>query len=177
LHRDAVALFTIRHPVLTIPSAYQGLVRLGSNPSRVTLRISTSLIWSRQLYDWYTSHDTPAIVVDADDFMTDPSFVEDIAKKVGLNPDETIVSWSPTPEEEKAKMHPLLLKLQDTLVASQSVDAGRAAANLDLEAERKSWEAKFGSATTEMLRELVDETMPHYEHLRERKLRPAGVKV
>ena len=74
-------------------------------------------------------------------------------------------------EEEKGKMHPMLVQIQATLVGSEGIKPERAGKNLDLEAERREWEGEFDEEEVVMIKELVDVAMPHYEYLRERRLR------
>jgi hypothetical protein len=174
LQPNSVALFTIRHPVLLLPSLYKALARSNPQPSKRELQIGSNLGFSRTLYDWYSGNNVQTCIVDADDYMTNPSFVQEIAREVGLDSAGVVDSWAKSTDKEKEEMHPELLKIQETLVNSVAVDPSRASVHVDLDAQKASWDHEFGAEQAELLRELVALAMPNYEYLRERRLRPSA---
>lgn len=170
LYPGTIPLITIRHPVLTVPSNYRAASALYTGAKRSNWILNTGLAWYRDLYDYYRAHGIEPIVADSDDYMSSEVFVRHLAGRVGLDPAKAIVTWPKATEEEKQKMHPMLLQIQDSLVNSEGIRADRASKNLDLEAEREKWKSEFDSERLKLMEEMVEIAMPHYEYLRERRL-------
>lgn len=171
LHPDTIPVLTIRDPRLAVPSAYRVLTSFGfaHASGRPNFLVSTSLLWQRNLYDFFTSHDVQPLIIDADDMMTDPFFPALVCEKLGLDPDQACSRWERITEEEKAELHPMVYASQKHLLESEGVDASRAATNTDFDVEEEGWDAEFGEDTG-MAREMVDLGMEHYLYLRERRL-------
>ncbi|KAK8032618.1 hypothetical protein PG990_002352 [Apiospora arundinis] len=119
---------------------------------RPNFLISTSTLWIRRLHEAYRSRGIEPVVVDADDLMTSPEFARRLCSKLGLDPELAYLSWEATSAEEKAKLHPM----------------DRAAKNQDMEALVQGWPAEFGE-DVELVREMVDLAIPHYQYLYERR--------
>lgn len=170
LHSKSLPIFTIRHPVLLVPSLVRALNITFPGTGRDTFVIGTALAFSRELYDWYRSQGIDAVVVDADDFITDEAYARHLAATVGLDPSLVSFSWQVTSKEDRESMGPQLLNIQQHLVESRGPEAHRAARNIDLDAEREKWESEFSEDVVALIEELVEVTMPHYEYLREKRL-------
>ncbi|CAD0031937.1 unnamed protein product [Aureobasidium pullulans] len=87
-----------------------------------------------------------------------------------LEPELACIEWEKIREEEKANIHPMLYASQMGLLESTGLDASRAAKNLDFVVEEKKWDGEFGDDVP-MVREMAESGIPHYQYLRERRLR------
>ncbi|KAK8004539.1 protein-S-isoprenylcysteine O-methyltransferase [Apiospora arundinis] len=163
-------VLTIRDPRLTVSSTYRVLAAMGlpHGSGRPNFLISTSTLWIRRLYEAYRSRGIEPVVVDADDLMTSPEFARHVCAKLGLDPESACLSWEATSAEEKAKLHPMEYASQKFLIDSTGIDESRAAKNQDMEAQVQGWPAEFGE-DVELVREMVDLAMPHYQYLYERR--------
>ncbi|THW63995.1 hypothetical protein D6D20_03173 [Aureobasidium pullulans] len=149
LHTNTIPVLTIRDPRLAVSSAYRVLTSFGFShgSGRPNFLISTTL----------------PMVIDADDIMTDPGYCR-------FEPELACIDWEKITEEEKANIHPMLYASQMGLLESTGLDASRAAKNLDFVVEEKKWDDEFGDDVP-MVREMVESGIPHYQYLRERRLR------
>ncbi|KAI7773789.1 hypothetical protein LA080_009866 [Diaporthe eres] len=159
LHPGTVPLFTIRHPVLLVPSSIRGIKKAETGDTRASFIIGTSLGFSREIYDWY---------------MTSADFNQSLGERLGLDPALVAVSWPKTTEDEQKLMHPVLLRMQETLVKSQGLDASRAARNVDLTEERARWKEEFSDEEVMLMEEIIAHITPHYEYFRERHFVPSS---
>lgn len=172
LKPGTVALLTIRDPRLAVPSAYRTLARFGLShgSGRLNFLLSTGLIWSQALYDYYVSNGIQPLVVDGDDVMTNENFVRYLCSCAGLEPDEVYTTWSAPTEEEREGIHPMFYASQGTLIESSGIIPGRAAKNMDMAEEVRKWDAEFGEDVG-LIREAVESAMPYYRYLHERRLK------
>ncbi|KAK7706890.1 hypothetical protein SLS63_013859 [Diaporthe eres] len=136
--------------------------------------IGTSLGFSREIYDWFVAQGVEPVVADADDYMTSADFNQSLGERLGLDPALVAVSWPKTTEDEQKLMHPVLLRMQETLVKSQGLDASRAARNVDLTEERARWKEEFSEEEVMLMEEIIAHITPHYEYLRERRFVPSS---
>lgn len=121
------------------------------------------------MYDFYVSKGFNPLVIDADDYITDPDFVRLLCTRLGLDTKQLQFSWSAATEIEKKDIHPMYYASQSRLIESSGPDPGCAGRNIDLENEVGGWDKEFeGDAV--MMRELVTLARPHYEYLLERKM-------
>ncbi|THY95155.1 hypothetical protein D6C92_04527 [Aureobasidium pullulans] len=172
LHTNTIPVLTIRDPRLAVSSAYRVFTSFGFShgSGRPNFLISTTLVWQRRLYDFFCSHGVQPMVIDADDIMTDPGYCRFVCEKLDLEPELACLEWEKITEEEKANIHPMLYASQMGLLESTRLDASRAAKNLDFVVEEKKWDDEFGDDVP-MVREMVESGIPHYQYLRERRLR------
>lgn len=173
LHPGTIPLFTIRHPVLYVSSSIRGIKKAGTGETRASYIIGTSLGFSREMYDWFVAHGVEPVIAEADDYMTSADFNQRLAERLGLDPALVAVSWPETTEDEQKLMHPVLLRMQETLVKSQGLDASRAARNVDLAEERARWKEEFSEEEIMLIEEIIAYVTPHYEYLRERRFVPS----
>lgn len=172
LHPNTVPVLTIRDPRLAVPSAFRvlGAMGLSHGSGRPNFLISTTPQWNRMLYDFFAVNGVQALVVDADDVMTSQDFIKQLCVKLGLDPDQAQFTWPAISQGERTQLDHGFYASQRYLLESSGVDSGRAAKNLDLEAEQSRWEAEFGE-DVKLVTEMVDLAMPHYRYLYERRFK------
>jgi len=171
LKPGTIPIFTIRDPRLAVPSAFRTLARFGLShgSGRPNFLVSTGLIWSRVLYDYYIAYGIQPVIVDGDDVMTSEDFVRFLCSRIGLNPKKVYTTWTAPTAEERKEIHPMFYASQGTLIESSGIIPGRAAKNLDMDAEMRRWDEEFGDDAG-LIREAVNAAMPFYRYLRERRL-------
>lgn len=174
LHPGTIPLFTIRHPILLVPSSIRGIKKAGTGRKRAAFMIGSDIGFSRDMYDWFVARGVEPVVADADDYMTSPDFSLRLGERIGLDPAQVAVSWPKTTEDEQKLMHPVLLRMQETLVNSQGPDSSRAARNVDPAEERARWKEEFSEWEVELIEEIIVLITPHYEYLRERRFVPSS---
>lgn len=170
LHPGTVPVLTIRHPRLVVPSAYRAMQKIVAGAGRPNTFLLACCVWTRWLYDFYVNHGIQPLVLDADDYMTSEDFVRELCKRAGLNPEETVFSWSTVSDEEKENLERPFVEVQTTFMSSTKANPSRAAKNVDLEREEAKWAEEFG-ADLPFIRELVQISIPHYKYLHERRLK------
>lgn len=143
-------------------------------PSREAVEFSSSLEWSRMLYDWYAksgpSHGIEPIIVDADDYMSDKTYVKALCERVGLDPEAVIYSWPKASEEELNSMIPMVAKIKSTILGSDGLIQGKTAAGFDMAKAEQEWISTYGEEAASKIKQLVEKTMPDYEYMRGRKM-------
>lgn len=170
LHPGTVPVITIRNPLMVVPSAYRAMRAVINGGGKANMLVITCHIWARFLFDFYSANGIEPVVIDADDYMTSESFVRELCRKTGLNPEEAVFSWSTATDEEQQKLAKPFAAVQTTLMGSTAANPGRAAKNVDLAAEEAQWEKEFGTKTYHEIRELINLAMPHFNYLYERRL-------
>lgn len=172
LKPGTIPVFTIRDPRLAVPSAFRTLGRFGLShgSGRPNFLLSTGLIWSKVLKDYYTSHGIDPVVVDGDDTMTSEEYVRFLASRLGLDPEQVYTTWSAPSADERKEIHPMFYASQGFLIESTGIDPGRAAKNMDMDEVMGKWEEEFGEDVG-LIREAIDAAMPYYRYLHERRLR------
>lgn len=169
LYPGTVPILTIRNPRLVVPSAHRAMRTIIKGGGRANLLVVTNQIWCRLLYDYFSANGIEPLVIDADDYMTSRDFVRGLCKRAGLNPEEAVFSWSQSTEDQKKQLPQAHVEIQSTLMNSGGMNPGRAAKNLDLEAEEKNWEEEFGTDAN-LIQDLIRLAMPHYDYLYGRRL-------
>lgn len=167
-----IPILVIRNPRLTVPSAFRILKNMGLNEGggRPMALMTTSLIWFRVLYDYYTSHGIRPLVLDADDYLTSEDYVRKICSQLGLDQSKVQFSWPVLSAEEKGKMHPMEFLSAEEIHKSTGPDSSRAGSNMDEDMGQGNWVEEFGEADTKLIEELVGYGIPHYEYLSQKKL-------
>ena len=184
LKEGTIPILTIRDPRLAIHSTIRVLADFGlpHGSGRPNLILTTSTLWHRWLYNFYTSHSITPIIVDGDDIMAGgSSFYSRLASKLGLDLEAMLTRWDPPYDhvlnaghlssEEYEALNPMYYKSQRVLIESSGPDAGRAARNLDLEEVVKGWEGESEEGDVRLMREAVERARPHYEWLWERRFK------
>ncbi|KAM0549201.1 hypothetical protein ACHAPJ_009510 [Fusarium lateritium] len=167
--------FLIRHPALTLASMYRAarsdaLNREHKEPSLV----EQSSIWIRTLFDFYQAqHDNGGerpLVLDADDMMTSPELMLKYAKVAGLDPDKLRFSWEKATQEALNEMSAMAKMMLSSLNASDKVDLGKVAGDIDIDKEAAKWRNEFGDEGGDKLESWVRAAMPDYEYMRSKRL-------
>lgn len=166
-------IFTIRHPGVMVPSIWKAISEVeGGSP--VSVKFSSTLRWSRMLYDWYVekgpAHGIEPIVMDAEDYMTNKATTQELCRRVGLDPEAVIDTWPKTSDEELKSMFHLAAKMKNDLLKSDGLIAKESTASFDMAKARQEWVSKYGEKVAAELEELVEQTMPDYDYLKARKL-------
>lgn len=168
---NTTVLLNIRHPALSGPGAYRGMSMLEGSLTKSGFIMSRHLGWQREIYDWYVSKGVTPIVVEAEDYMSSPDFVKLLTGKIGLDPEACIFQWEKVPMQEREKMHPMYVKLQQTLLDSTGMVESKVRKEVHVDVEEGKWRRERGEDVARLLRETTEAGMPHYEYLREKKLR------
>ena len=173
-------VFLIRHPGLMVPSIYRTISEV-TGYFRNNMVFSSTLRWSRLLYDWYLEKG-PAkgvhpIVVDADDYMadTDKSFMILLCEKLGLDPEAVAYTW-PKGTKEDLEVYPepfrdMVGTIKKTIMGSEGVVPGNTAVDFDMAKAEQEWTKTWGEQGAAEVKELVERTMPEYEYMRAKRLR------
>ncbi|KAF7919359.1 uncharacterized protein EAE97_011691 [Botrytis byssoidea] len=168
--------FLIRHPALVIPSFLRARHDVeGLEYSRKewkSRKLQTSMKWSRDLYDWYCSQGTEEpIVLDADDIMTNRDIMVKYAKIIGADPTRLRFSWEVKPaEQDWGESTAAWKRMSSTLRSSSGVLEGKTSAGLVVEEEVEKWKEEFGNEIAGELETWVRDAMPHYEHMKVKRL-------
>ncbi|EAS35829.3 uncharacterized protein CIMG_01183 [Coccidioides immitis RS] len=186
-------IFLIRHPALMFPSFYRAMVDVHKMDDRevdddmwVDMNILMSLYCPRTTYDWYAKRrgkagdsedqrDVCPIVVDADDVINHPEVVLKLSDKIGLDRDSLRFTWEAKIIKEDGEINLKSQRMLSTLAASQAVLKDKAAGNIDIDVEAKKWREEFGEKVAENLNRLVRSSMPDYEYLKDKRMRPSQV--
>ena len=172
-------VFLIRHPALMVPSIYRTICETRGYV-RNNMVFSSTLRWSRLLYDWYLEKG-PAkgvhpIVVDADDYMadTDKSFMTLLCNKLGLDPEAVVYTW-PKDTKESLEVYPEPIRemvgtIKKTLMGSEGLVRGNTAVDFDMAQAEHKWTQTWGEKGAAEIKELVGRTMPEYEYMRAQRL-------
>ncbi|KAJ5633129.1 hypothetical protein N7490_009468 [Penicillium lividum] len=123
----------IRHPAIAYPLYYRTYsthwAKTAEEREAVKGEIQTAmtLLWARSLYDWYlalweqvgSDANLPRpIVLDAEDYMSDPKLIERFCDTVGLDSSKLQLSWEPASKEALEDTDPGKRRMRDTLFAS-----------------------------------------------------------
>ena len=179
---DWKPIFLIRHPARSFISYYRAFVRLYESRPQAELcrraqdeyiESQLSFSFTRSLYDWYMEYsalkeDTAAtpVVLDADDYINRPELVSRLADILGLDADRVQYTWSP---RRDCLRSPITRVWKGTVASSSGVRKDKAAGDVDIEEEKKKWEAEFGESRAEMLHKCVVDAMADYEYLKSKK--------
>lgn len=165
-------IFQIRHPGLMFPSMARAETDTGKadGPADVRVHIFSHLWYSRQLYEWYQN--TPGAptpkVISADDIMNRPEVVRQLCVEVGLDPEAMQYEWE---TREAPKGNKDIERFASTIYASKGILPGYDSSSFDLEEKRAMWRGEFGEKAGDMLAKQVQEAMPDYEWLMERRVK------
>ncbi|KAF7888778.1 hypothetical protein EAF00_009078 [Botryotinia globosa] len=174
--KEWMPTFLIRHPALVIPSFLRARHDVeGLEYSRKewkSRKLQTTMKWSRDLYDWYCSQGTEEpIVLDADDIMTNRAIMVKYAKMIGADPTRLRFSWEVKSDEpDWGESTAAWKRMSSTLRSSSGVLEGKTSAGLVVEEEAEKWKEEFGNEIAGELETWVKDAMPHYEHMKVKRL-------
>lgn len=149
-----------------------------------------TLKWTRCLFDWcYRQPDEMVmpVIIDAHDVIHHPAAVLQFCEKTGLDtslvqmewddPATTATTagsggdgggWSDVDNKHKEASQIML----STLNASKGIVKDKAPQTVDIPSEAEKWRAEFGDDAGRMLEKAVYDSMPDYEYLREKCVKP-----
>jgi hypothetical protein len=175
LSSPTIGVFTIRHPLLMVPSIYRTIVKTeGGTYSEENLRFSCTLRWSRMLYDWFTTQGIPAYVVDAKEYMSTKTvkpFMRKLCGQVGLDADAVIYEWQKATPQELASLPGFVVEIKKDILESKGLKGDKDAGDVVAEQEEDKWKEEFGDEVVDLLKDLVGKTMADYEYMRARAIR------
>lgn len=165
-------IFLIRHPGLMFPSMARAETDIGLANGPMDIRVDMfSRIWySRRLYEWYLAAPGALApkIISADDVMYRPDVVRKLCDEVGLDFENMQYEWemgeAPPGQEDFARF-------ASTLYASQRVVPGYGSEGFDLGVMSGKWRKEFGEDAGDFLARRVEEAMPDYEWLMERRVK------
>lgn len=179
LHPGTKPIITFRHPVLMVDGVYRGWITISPDKPLREMSLVSTLHWSRLMYDWFLDNGEEngikPILLDADDYIgpQKEAVMEKVCAQAGLDSRAVIYTWQSATPEELAAMPPLIVQVKQTLLASDGVMPEYAARERNLDKEMASWTEKYGEEVAQYLRELVAKTLPDYNYMHERRLRPS----
>jgi hypothetical protein len=174
----------IRHPAIAFPSYYRTYsTHLGKSAEereamKGEIKTAMTLRWARSLYDWYlalweqfgSDANLPRpIVLDAEDFMSDPAVIERFCNTVGLDSSKLQLSWEPASKEDLENTDPGKRRMRDTLFASTGINTEKIKRKISLQEETQKWKVEFGEDGAREIAGWVKSALPDYEFLRERR--------
>jgi hypothetical protein len=176
-----VPSFLIRHPALAFPSYYRVIQSFRGKANTViepALLEVLTIRWTRQLYDWFLHlgsngsavHRQDPVILDADDFLSDPGILSRFCELVGLDAAKIQHQWAPATNEQLTAVPTVRLHTRSTLYASSGIVPGKTFHGMSIEGELEKWKKEFGHLTAMRLHSLVLNAMPDYEYLFERRL-------
>ena len=184
-------VFLIRHPALMFPSYHRAMMKMGLQSMPLdwmerVMTLNTTLRWTRMLYDWSLEQGHTPYLLDAHDVITNPMVLVRFCELTGLDAVKLRFEWDekrdpPSPantnnsssttlsyERRNLAREEIMLS---TLLNSSGVISEKAPENIDVAAELHKWKDEFGDEVAMMIDRAVQESMPHYEYLKERRLR------
>lgn len=170
LRPNTTVIMTNRHPGLVVPAGLQAMQAFEDSGTTSNQVYICTMHWQRVMYDWLLENGIKPVIVETEDYLTNPDIVRKLCSEVGLDPKHALFSWPRATEEEKAKMDPIIRSLLNSLLNSTGLDPSKAKPPPDMEEEQAKWEQKFGGEAAQFMRDLVEAAMPDYEYLRARKL-------
>ena len=178
--------FLIRHPALAFPSLLRATSEVeGEKGKMEDDKIHDNLMtlhWNRLMYDFYTQHFktcesqtsngvTWPLLLDADDFISDPALILRYSDIVGLEREKLRFTWQRS-SEEVCEMRDIGQKrFRSTLDASSEIRKDKIAGEVDVDAEVEKWKAEFGDSLAGKLKRLVEAAMDDYNYLKAKRLR------
>lgn len=180
-------IFLIRHPALAFPSLYRTIVKLEGKEAADQddfAALMITLEWTRSLYDFYVQRRgslacSPAesaqwpIIIDADDIMAHPEIVAQLCDEMGMDRQQLRFSWDQIRTEDISSADQRVMR--STLYESTGIIGGKGSTGMDIDAEVAEWRVEFGAAAADRIRKLVREAMPHYDYLRDGRLKTASL--
>jgi hypothetical protein len=170
-----IAIFTIRHPLLMIPSIYRGTAEIeGPIPSSHRLRFSCTLRWSRMLYDWIIDQGISAVIIDAKEYMnvqTVRPFMTKLCQATGLDADAVIYRWPKATSEELAMLPTIQVAITRDILKSEGLRADKVVGELVPEQEEAKWREEFGEEIASLLSDLMKTAMEDYLYMRGKALK------
>ncbi|KAK4495363.1 hypothetical protein PRZ48_013694 [Zasmidium cellare] len=179
-------VFLIRHPVRAFESIVCSMTdvlaadeRFSNAPEEVKMALISAhltLSWTRKLWQFYESKGVPSLIIDADDLVMKPqATTQALAEWVGFDKNALQYTWTEASDNERAAKEAAMRRMLSSLDASAgvTVDPSKLAKNVgSAEEQMPKWRKEFGDVMAEKMWRSIERTMPDYEYLMERRLRP-----
>lgn len=123
LYDSLVPVILIRHPVFQLPSSYTAALRtVAMRPGDEDFSNSTTLAFSRFLYDDFVAKGREPIIVDGDDVVWRTQEVkEGVCARLGLEAQEVRETWDPVELGQYAVEEPVIRGYLAEVLASERI--------------------------------------------------------
>jgi hypothetical protein len=182
-------IFLIRNPVRAFESSIKSMLDIYDDGTSAFTQGATetskhdlvrsfcNLEFSRGLYEFYTSRGhAPPLVIDADDIvMHTYAVTQKLAHHIGFDSSVLQYTWEEASQEERAAKDVALRRMLSSLDESAgiTVDPSKLSSSAGSPADlMPRWRELFGEVGANELRDDVENAMPDYEWLYQRRLMP-----
>ncbi|KJZ74635.1 hypothetical protein HIM_05985 [Hirsutella minnesotensis 3608] len=179
-------VFLIRHPALVFESWYRAEMRVESIDIRDSaLDCFLTFRYSRRLYDWFVSRAvapkdqetrTPdsasvyPIVLDANEIIETDSAIPKLCELLNMDPLKVCYSWKPTRPPGDVGLSLLHVSYMGGFWASDSIDKTKSSTGLNIGVKEAQWKEEFGAVVADALLTQVNNAMPDYNYLRDKRI-------
>ncbi|KAM0456073.1 hypothetical protein ACHAPV_007623 [Trichoderma viride] len=167
--------FLIRHPKRSIPSYYRCTIPplseitgfdylMPNEAGYVELVRLLDFLLERGIVD--KDHIT---AIDADDLLDKPEqVIREYCARIGIDFKPQMLNWSEEDKEHAAEMFAKWNGFHDDVLKTNCFQArSHAQKTSTAESENKEWLDKYGPEAQKLIRQTVDENIPHYEYLKQ----------
>ncbi|ODA82602.1 hypothetical protein RJ55_01109 [Drechmeria coniospora] len=171
--------FLIRHPRRAIPSYYRCTVPPLSEVTGWDTFMPSEAGYEElvRLFDFLARNDVVdkqhVTVVDADDLLDHPEeTVRQYCAQTAVDYHPSMLEWNDQDREHAEKLFAKWNGFHNDVLATSRLHARSAAQKTStIESENKEWADKYGPEGQKVIRQVVDDNIPHYEYLRQFCLR------
>lgn len=167
--------FLIRHPKRSIPSYYRCTIPplseitgfdylMPNEAGYVELVRLLDFLIERGIVD--KDHIT---AIDADDLLDKPEqVIREYCARIGIDYKPQMLNWTEEDKEHAAEMFAKWNGFHDDVLKTNCFQArSHAQKTSTVESEDKEWLDKYGPEAQKLIRQTVDENIPHYEYLKQ----------
>ncbi|KAM0474394.1 hypothetical protein ACHAPX_007731 [Trichoderma viride] len=167
--------FLIRHPKRSIPSYYRCTIPplseitgfdylMPNEAGYVELVRLLDFLLERGIVD--KDHIT---AIDADDLLDKPEqVIREYCARIGVDFKPQMLNWSEEDKQHAAEMFAKWNGFHDDVLKTNCFQArSHAQKTSTVESENKEWSDKYGPEAQKLIRQTVDENIPHYEYLKQ----------
>ena len=163
-------IFIIRHPVFSVPSNYSSLLETSAiRPGDEDWDLITGIGIQRHLFDFFRRRDSqPPLVIDGDDTVwKTPEIGKKVCEALRIGTSGISDQWQAVPEDQRSKDPLLRHFLQVSDNSTGIVRTTDAPPDNNLERECEKWIESYGSDVAKLLKQRVEENMPHYDYMKQ----------
>ncbi|KAL5083712.1 hypothetical protein Trisim1_000981 [Trichoderma cf. simile WF8] len=167
--------FLIRHPKRSIPSYYRCTIPplseitgfdyfMPNEAGYVELVRLLDFLLERGIVD--RDHIT---AIDADDLLDKPEpIIREYCARIGIDFKPEMLKWTEEDREYAAQMFAKWNGFHDDALKNSCFQArSHAQKTSTIESENKEWAEKYGPEAQKVIRQTVDDNIPHYEYLKQ----------
>ncbi|PTB36448.1 uncharacterized protein TrAFT101_010333 [Trichoderma asperellum] len=167
--------FLIRHPKRSIPSYYRCTIPplseitgfdylMPNEAGYVELVRLLDFLIERGIVD--KDHIT---AIDADDLLDKPEqVIREYCARIGIDFKPQMLKWTEEDKEHAAEMFAKWNGFHDDVLKTNCFQArSHAQKTSTVESENREWLEKYGPEAQKLIRQTVDENIPHYEYLKQ----------